>query len=311
MIERILLVGAGRHTTVLATLFGDAALVEAVRATDAAVRVRENRAELLVVVLDEPGHEGMRQLAELRTAAHGNDTPVLALVPRNMPDALIKAFDLGVSDCAGLPIDGGEVRARAAALLRRKRVLDRMSTEARAAQLLANTDAVTGLFNRHYLDSQLGEIVNRARAGGLPLVVLMLDIDAFKPVNDRFGHAAGDRALQAVAARLSASVRGSDMVVRYGGDELVVVMPDTDLATARRIAERLRATVEATPIGGPDASAAEVRITVSIGVAALETSDVDGPALLCRADAALFAAKRAGRNRVETAASAVAQSAMT
>jgi len=305
MIERILLVGAKRHASVLAALFGDAALVEAVRAADAVVRLRDGAAELLVVALDEPGLENLRQLARLRAAAHRNHTPVLALVPRNMPEALIKAFDLGVSDCAGLPIDNGEIRARAAALLRRKHLFDRMSTEVRATQLLANTDAVTGLFNRHYLDSRLGEIVSRARTGGLPLVVLMLDIDAFKPVNDHFGHAAGDRALQAVASRLSASVRGSDMVVRYGGDELVVVMPDTDLATARRIAERLRETVEATPIGGPDARAAQVRITVSIGAAALETSDVDGPALLCRADAALFVAKRAGRNRVETAGSAV------
>jgi two-component system cell cycle response regulator len=306
MIEKILLVGAKHYASTLATLFGDAAQVDDVRAADAVVRVRDHGTDLLIVALDQPGLENLRQLARLRAAAHSNDTPVLALVPRNMPDALIKAFDLGVSDCAGLPIDGGEVRARAAALLRRKRMLDRISTEARATQLLANTDAVTGLFNRRYLDTHLGEIVTRSRAGGLPLVVLMLDIDAFKPVNDRFGHAAGDRALQAVAARLSSSVRGSDMVVRYGGDELVVVMPDTDLATARRIAERLRATVEATPIGGTDAHAADMRITVSIGVAALEPGDVDGPALLHRADAALFVAKRAGRNRVETAGSSAA-----
>ena len=306
MIENILLVGAKQHASALTALFGSAAQVEAVRAADAVVRVREHGTDLLIVALDQPGLESLRQLARLRAAAHGNDTPVLALVPRNMPDALIKAFELGVSDCAGLPIDGGEVRARAAALLRRKRMLDRISTEARATQLLANTDAVTGLFNRRYLETHFADLFARARANGTPLVVLMLDIDAFKPVNDRFGHAAGDRALQAVATRLSASVRGSDMVVRYGGDELVVVMPDTDLATARRIAERLRATVEATPIGGPDARAADVCITVSIGVAALEPGDVDGPALLGRADAALFVAKRAGRNRVETAGSAAA-----
>jgi two-component system cell cycle response regulator len=143
------------------------------------------------------------------------------------------------------------------------------------------------------------------------MVVLMLDIDSFKPVNDRFGHAAGDRALKAVAQRLCASVRGSDSVARYGGDELVVLMPDTDLTIARRIAERLRYSVEATPVEAVPAEAgtgdvAALRITVSIGIAALEAGDIDGAALLARADSALFVAKRAGRNRVETAGSAAA-----
>ncbi|MGL4541976.1 MAG: diguanylate cyclase [Polymorphobacter sp.] len=306
MTETLLLVGAGHHVSALEQLFGGSTVVEAVRAADAVVRLRDRRAELLIVALDTPGLESLRQLARLRTAAHDNDVPVLALVPRNMPEALIKAFDLGVSDCAGLPVDDGEVRARVAALLRRKRMIDRLSSEARSTQLLANTDAVTGLYNRRYLDVELAETVARARAGGQPLVVLMLDIDAFKPVNDRFGHAAGDRALQAVAARLVASVRGSDIVARYGGDELVVLMPDTDLVTARRVAERLRETVEATPIDGPDARTAAIRITVSIGVAALDSHDTDAAGLLSRADAALFVAKRAGRNRVETAGSAAA-----
>ena len=304
MSARILIVGNGDAAEQLRDRLPAATQLVALRAADACVRLRDRAADLLIVVLDESWQEGMRQLAQLRQEAFAAAVPVLALVPRNNPEALVRAFDMGVADCAGLPLDAHEASARIGALLRRKSQADRLTAEARDARHRANTDSVTGLFNRYYLDEQLAAAIAAARKRGSPLTLLMLDIDAFKPVNDRFGHAAGDRALRAVAARLSANVRAIDTIVRYGGDELVVMMPDTDIPTARRIAERLRSIVGETPVPGADGSADSMQVTVSIGMAALEARDSDGAALLARADAALFAAKRAGRNRVEAAISA-------
>ena len=264
----------------------------------------------VVIAIEPPWRQRLRQLALLRSAAIAHAIPVLVLVPRDNPDALIKAFELGAADCAGLPLDTGEINARIGAMLRRKRTSDALSAEARASRTLAQTDAVTGLFNRHYFDSQLGNLVKRARARSTPLAVLILDIDTFKPINDNFGHAAGDAMLRAMAAMLTANVRGSDAVIRYGGEELVVLMPDTDLATAHRIAERLRKAASDVAVKLPTvartAGARLISLTVSIGVAVLEPGDWDGPALLARADAALFVAKRGGRNRVEMAESAAA-----
>lgn len=277
--------------------------VEALRTADAVLRIREGAADLAIVAVERPWQDGLRRLGEVQRAAGSAGVPVLALVPREHPDALVKAFDLGAADCAALPCDPGETAARVRALLRRKSAQDKLSAEARAARQAAFIDPVTGLFNRRHLDEALETAAAAARRRGMPLTVLMLDIDAFKPVNDRFGHACGDRALRAIGAWLSANVRSIDLVARYGGDEIVVVMPETNLATARHVAERLRRLIGANPVPGLPLGETG-RLTVSIGVAALDARDVDGAALLARADAALYAAKRAGRNRVESAADA-------
>jgi two-component system cell cycle response regulator len=161
-------------------------------------------------------------------------------------------------------------------------------------------DPVTGLYNRHHLDTTLPAAIDSARAGNRPLALLMIDLDALKPFNDRWGHAAGDRVLRTVAEALQASVRVTDTIARYGGDEIAVVMPDTDHATARALASRLVEVVANTRIGR--AGDGPAGVTVSIGLAVLDDRDVDARSLLLRADDALYAAKRAGRNRVAEAA---------
>jgi two-component system cell cycle response regulator len=310
MVARILIVGEADHTAGLRVLIAERAEVSTIADDAVPAAIAGHGVDLLVVTVDTPVRKRLRELARLRAAAVRYGVPILALVARDNPLALIKAFDLGAADCAGLPLDAGEINARVAALLRRKRATDALSAEARESRTLAQTDAVTGLYNRHYFDSQLGALVGRARDRATPLAVMILDIDTFKPINDQFGHAAGDATLRAVAAQLTANVRASDAVVRYGGDELVVLMPDTDQATAQRIAERLRKAVSEVAVELPAAIKARgatlIRLTVSIGVAALEPADRDGLALLARADAALFVAKRAGRNRVVMADSAAA-----
>ncbi len=164
---------------------------------------------------------------------------------------------------------------------------------------IARSDAVTGIANRRGLMDGLTREVYRALRYQRPLSVLLVDVDHFKRVNDRFGHQFGDLVLTETAAALTSTVRAADLVGRYGGEEFVVVLPETALGTAGLAAEKLRTAIEAHEFSDGERQA---RITVSIGVATLLESHIS-PAttarlLLGKADAAMYAAKRAGRNRI-------------
>jgi diguanylate cyclase (GGDEF)-like protein len=165
-------------------------------------------------------------------------------------------------------------------------------------EMLAVTDSLTGLYNRKKLDDILADQFARFRRNHRPFAILMLDLDNFKSINDNYGHAAGDDVLANVAAILKQSVRNIDYVVRYGGEEFVVVLVETALDAALDIAERIRSVVEIPRVG---ASNKLISITVSLGVTHSRDGD-DGPEeALARADHALYEAKRAGRNQVQYA----------
>jgi diguanylate cyclase (GGDEF)-like protein len=178
--------------------------------------------------------------------------------------------------------------------------LDKQSGREQELLHLALVDPLTGLFNRRSFLEFCGKAEARARRGGNPFVVLMIDIDHFKRVNDRFGHPAGDRVIKALADVCARALRPSDVVARYGGEEFVINLPDTDQAQAMQVAERLREAVESAtvPTGrGP------ISFTISIGLATC-SSQTPLAAAIDRADRALYSAKRGGRNRVECANSA-------
>jgi diguanylate cyclase (GGDEF)-like protein len=168
------------------------------------------------------------------------------------------------------------------------------------------TDVLTGWHNRRYLQSRLNEELARCRRERTPLTCLMIDVDHFKSVNDRFGHLAGDEVLRQLAQCISGEVRGSDVSARYGGEEFVVLLPGTGVAAGFLLAERIRAAVAAEPF--ELAAGSPLPVTVSIGVAehspALEERDlkVAGERLLALADVALYEAKAGGRNAVARAA---------
>ncbi len=165
------------------------------------------------------------------------------------------------------------------------------------------TDTLTGWHNRRYLKSRLAEELARSCRDNTPLVCLMIDVDHFKSVNDRFGHLVGDEALREVAQRIEAQVRASDVAARYGGEEFVILLPGTELPAGERLAERIRASVAASPL---QLAGAELTLTVSIGLAETRPrSDSElklaGERLLAMADVALYEAKAAGRNAVALA----------
>ena len=167
----------------------------------------------------------------------------------------------------------------------------------REALAAAARDPLTGAGNRAGLDAALPREAELARRHGTPLSVVMIDVDRFKAVNDRFGHLAGDVVLEGFAARIRSCVRSSDLLFRFAGDEFAVLASNTPLGGAVLLAERVRAAVAERPF---DTSAGRVAITASLGAACLRRGE-SGAGLLARADDALYAAKAGGRNRVETA----------
>ena len=166
------------------------------------------------------------------------------------------------------------------------------------AEARANIDALTGLPNRRYFDEIISIVRPRRRAGDT-LGILMIDIDRFKNLNDRYGHATGDTVLRAVAGAIYTTVRSEDTPARYGGEEFSVILHRASAAQAVEVAERVRAAVQAMP---PERMGIERPVTVSVGVAVAVEEDMDVAALIEGADRALYLAKRRGRNRVEVAA---------
>jgi len=169
------------------------------------------------------------------------------------------------------------------------------------AERRAQTDPLTGVLNRRSLIERLEIACQRARARGLPISLLFIDLDHFKQINDTYGHAAGDACLNAIIAPIQAELRQSDVIGRYGGEEFVVMLSSADTSAAHPIAERIRnriANVRVEGFGAP------IVLTCSIGVASSDTLGVWGESLIAQADAAVYAAKRSGRNRVQVAMAA-------
>ena len=256
---------------------------------------RGNDFDLAIVSFRLEAIDPLRLCSQIRSAEPTRQLPILALVDEGETQRVVKALELGVNDYLLRPVDRNELLARSKTQIRRKRYQDLLRQNYHRSMSLAVTDAVTGLYNRHYMASHLDNTVTRATAEAKTVSVMMIDIDFFKVVNDTHGHGAGDEVLAEVAARIQRNVRGIDLAARYGGEEFVVVMPDTDLGFANHVAERVRRAVAEAPFqvaGGPERG---VRVTCSIGVCGGATDPVD---LLKRADQALYRAKGEGRNRV-------------
>ena len=160
----------------------------------------------------------------------------------------------------------------------------------------AVTDDLTGVSNRHYLTLRLPKELARARRSGKPVAAVMIDIDHFKRLNDTYGHQAGDAVLKQVAGLLVAQVRDIDMVVRYGGEEFLLLLPETDHLSAKPVAERVRRAVEQAAVTLPGRR--PIQVTISCGIACYPECAENAEEMISRADQALYAAKLAGRNRV-------------
>jgi len=253
--------------------------------------------DLVVVSVTAKSFDGFRVIARMRSGEPTRHLPILAIVEPDDQKRALRALELGAHDIIVRPIDEDEIAARARTLMRRKRYIEALRARLDQGIELAITDQLTNLYNRRFLDTQLGPLVQRAQCGGEPVSVMAIDIDHFKRCNDTYGHDVGDAILREFAVRLASNVRPSDFACRLGGEEFVVLMPRTNGDIGCLAAERLRRNVCAAPFNAPGAPH-PIEITVSIGVACTATADDTPEALLKRADEALYDAKRAGRNRV-------------
>ena len=252
--------------------------------------------DLIIVSLNLSGSVGLRFCSQVKMIESARYTPVLLISDPDEKPALLRAIELGVNDYIVRPIEVNELYARTRTQLRRKIYADRLGSMVTNAMELAIIDPLTGLHNRRYLDCHLRSLIERSAQAGKPIAVLTFDLDFFKGINDTFGHDAGDDVLREFSLRLKKCVRDIDLVVRHGGEEFVVIMPETDAKLAMKIADRLREDVQnelfVTRLGD------SIPVTVSVGVAELQGENDSPDALLRRADQALYAAKREGRNRV-------------
>ena len=253
--------------------------------------LRSRTFDVLLLDLVMPEVHGFELLEQIRE--HWNVLPILIVTAHGGGDATLEAMRRGATDFVMKPVDAShlDLRIRAACALEQTR-------------RLANTDGLTGLYNHRYLHQRLEEEIERVERYGRDLSLVMADIDRFKVFNDTYGHPRGDAVLIAVAETLREVSRASDVVARYGGDEFVLILPETSAREARVVAERARESVEALPLAIDDPAAP--RLTLSLGVAALTAAEGQqggDPAalrgsLIDAADAALYRAKDLGRNRV-------------
>lgn len=264
---------------------------------EAETALQEGAFDLVFSSLELKAEDGLMICPRLRTNAASKHIPILLLANPDNIAMVAKGLDLGANDYLLRPFDEQELFARTRTQLRHKRNYDRLRNGFEHNIKLALTDALTGAFNRRYLDAHLPNFLRHAAEAQKPLAVQMLDIDHFKRVNDTHGHAAGDAVLREVAHRIAAGVRPSDFFVRMGGEEFAVVMPETNWANAAKVAERLRAVIADTPVPLPGGGT--LPVTMSIGIADTRP-DVEGVPnkVFERADAALYQAKQGGRNRV-------------
>ncbi|MBN9241537.1 MAG: PleD family two-component system response regulator [Mesorhizobium sp.] len=239
----------------------------------------------------------LRLCSQLRSLDRTRFMPIILLADGHEDERIIRGLELGINDYLIRPIDQQELTARLRTQIRRKRYNDQLRASVTQTIEMAVTDGLTGLHNRRYLDSHLETLFDRAVARKRPLSLMITDLDRFKSINDTHGHDGGDDVLREFARRLRKNVRGIDLACRFGGEEFVVVMPDTEGEIAERVAERIRAEIEREPFAiGHDGKT--IPVTVSVGVSSLlkGLDTVDG--LMKRADLALYEAKDGGRNRV-------------
>jgi two-component system cell cycle response regulator len=250
-----------------------------------------------LINLNLTGEDGLRICATMKATEATRNLPLVIYADEGDIGRIAKALDIGANDYIFKPVDDMELRARLRTQVRNKRAYDRLRLSYAKNMTMAITDPLTGVYNRHYLEKNLPRLFNRRRGDDKPISVMMMDIDHFKSVNDTHGHHVGDQVLQELVKRLNTSIRFFDLIVRMGGEEFALVMPETGYDAAMSVAERLRQTVAATPfiVGQPET---RLNVTMSAGVASTENGGDNASHLFQQADAALYKAKNDGRNKV-------------
>jgi diguanylate cyclase (GGDEF)-like protein len=260
------------------------------------------RPDLVLLDLMMPDMNGFEVCDKIKSNLNLADIPIIFITASNEQEHILQAFDKGAVDYIVKPFNTYELLARVRTHLelrytqnQLKKMLEEQKELVKNLERLANTDSLTGVWNRRYLLNLAEQETQRCRRYNRPLSVLMIDIDHFKTVNDTYGHAIGDEVLIVMTETVMNYLRNVDVLGRFGGEEFVALLPETDSKAAVITAERIRANIEqiTIPVDGN-----LVSITVSIGVGSYQKGDANIDILIQRADEALYQAKNQGRNRV-------------
>lgn len=252
--------------------------------------------DLAIISLGLQQFDALRLCSQLRSHERTRNLPILMIADLEDGPRILRGLDMGAIDYLLRPIDRNELLPRVRTQIRRKRYSDNLRALLQTSIEMAVVDPLTGLNNRRYLENHLKSLFGSAASRDNPLSLMILDIDHFKGVNDTYGHDIGDEILRGFAQRVKKTIRMGDILCRLGGEEFIVVLPETNMEVAELIAERVRFAVaqRAFPI---ERGARAIPVTVSIGIAD-RGSDVDLAAVFKRADIALYRSKHEGRNRV-------------
>jgi two-component system, cell cycle response regulator len=261
------------------------------------LKVAEHNFDLLIVSLSLKNADGLRLCSQVRSLDRTRHLPIIILVEPGDEARLLRGLDMGVNDYLMRPVDRHEMLARVKTQIKRKRHTDYLRNRLEETVELAITDALTGLHNRRYMEGHMRTLFTDAVSSGRAFSLLVTDIDHFKHVNDTYGHDGGDAVLREFAARMRRNTREIDLACRLGGEEFVIIMPETDIGRAYQVGERLRQAVAAEPF-----LVGDLRITASVGIGTIESAADTPETVFKRSDQALYFAKRSGRNRVSAEA---------
>jgi len=269
-------------------------VVEASDGESALVACETEDPDVVLLDIEMPGLDGHQVLTALKRDPRLCDLPVVFLSGRTSTDDVVQGLALGAHDYLKKPFEPSELIARVSSAVRLKRVQDQLRHRNVELDRISRTDPLTGLFNRRHLDERIQELATTSARLGVEVGVIMFDIDFFKRINDSVGHAGGDTVLKEFSQRVVAQLPADAIAGRWGGEEFLVFLPDTDDDRALEIANRVRLDVAERPfpVDGGDSLA----VTVSGGCATSDGTDPEG--LVRLADAALYVAKESGRNRI-------------
>jgi len=272
-------------------------MLNAENGAEAMERIASQDFDLIIVSLNLEGEDGLRLCSHLKSNEKTRSVPLVMIAGEEDMDRIAHGLEIGAHDYILRPVERSELLARARTQIRRKRFQERLRASFDVSLSMALMDSLTGLYNRRYLEVHLDKLLNKNQESKKSLAVMMLDIDHFKPVNDTYGHKAGDEALKIFAERIKDNLRSFDLVARLGGEEFVVILPDVSERRTYMVAERLRRAIADVPfdVGHEDGP---IKISTSIGGTIIDFEDHTVQEVLERADKCLYQAKEEGRDCV-------------
>jgi two-component system cell cycle response regulator len=253
--------------------------------------------DVLIVSLNLAGEDGLRLCSHLKSNERTRSIPIVMIGGEEDMPRIAHGLEIGAHDYILRPVDRNELLARVRTQVRRKRFQERLRSTYEISLSMALTDSLTGLYNRRYLEVHLEKLLLKNQESKKSLAVLLVDIDHFKQVNDKYGHNIGDEVLKIFSQRLLGNLRSFDLVARLGGEEFAVILPDVSEQRAWMVGERLRSSISDVPfvVAG---HAEGISITTSIGAALIDHNQHTKHEVLERADKCLYEAKKGGRNAV-------------